>query len=487
MDLKDLIEGQPSIEIKNIMYDSREKLESSLFACINGLTNDAHEFVNEAIDNGAIVIVHSEELDSYREEIKYIKVDNVFDVFPDIVNRFYDFPSQKMWVVGVTGTNGKTTVSTLIHEFMNQFKPTGLLGSIKIDYADKTVQSRYTTNDLVNNQKILNEMVDNDIEAVSMEISSQGIEQRRVNGIDFDVAVFTNLTQEHLDFHLSMENYYQAKKKLFTSLEFGKKAIINIDDQYGERLASELVLPVITVGTSESATYQIQNIKLSTRGTTFKLIFQENQYEVETNLLGRFNVINLVQAIAVVHESGVELESLIELAKNITKIEGRMEAIKKGQPFNVIVDFAHTPDGFEKIMSFVRSVSDKENRLIVVFGSPGKRDKSKRSLFGEMVEKYCDLAILTEDDNRDELVLDICHEIARGIKTKPYIIVENRVEAIRQALTLAQKEDTVLLLAKGNETFIAREFENEPYLGDKVVAETILDEIRKELLTDEKH
>ncbi len=483
--LSKLFEGQPDIEIKNIMYDSRDRLDKALFCCLNGLTSDAHKFVDQAIENGAIVIVHSKPLSHYREDIIYICINDIEAIFPELVNKFYDYPSSKLFLIGVTGTNGKTTVSYVAKQLLSYFKPTGYIGTIGVEYGEHHEASAYTTYNLVGSSEFLGRMINHDIESVVMEVSSQGLEQNRVSGMQFDVAVFTNLTHDHLDVHMTMENYYQAKKKLFLSLEYGKPAIINIDDEYGERLSKELVFDALTVSMHKPATYRIANVLLKPMGSTFDLVVDDHVYPISTTLLGDFNVMNLVQAIAIVHQAGIAIDDIVNVVSDIRTINGRMESVDCGQPFSVIVDFAHTPDGFKKIMSYAQSVIEPGKRVIALFGSPGKRDKDKRIKFGKLAEKYCDLAILTEDDNRDELVESICQEIAQGMLSTPFLIIESRVEAIRQALSIARTGDIVLLLGKGIENFIAREFENEPYLGDRLVAIDILNDFMKEKIENE--
>lgn len=478
--LSELFENQPAIEIDGFMLDSRDKIKNSLFGCLSGLTNDAHQYVNEAISNGAIAIVHSKELKEYQEGIVYIKVDDVNEIFPSIINKFYNNPSSKLWLIGVTGTNGKTTISWIIKQLLDHFKNTGYIGTLGINYGSFSTETAYTTSDLVSNSEILIEMLEHKVEAVSMEVSSQGLEQNRVAGMHFDVALFSNLSHDHLDFHLNMENYYQAKKSLFTSLEYGKPAIINIDDEYGQRLAKELVFDALTISGVQDATYRISDIELKSSHSRFVFTYEDESFEIETSFLGRFNVMNLAQAIAAVHQSGIALEDIVKHVAELENIPGRMESVNEGQDYSVIVDFAHTPDGFEKILTFAKDVTPQDRRIIVVFGSPGKRDKQKRLQFGHITNEYADMIILTEDDNRDELVRDIAYEIAKGITDKPYLIVENRFEAIAQALMLANKGDTVLLLAKGSESFMAREFGNEDYMGDKMAASEILKEFNEE-------
>ena len=479
--LSEMVEGAPQLQIASLMVDSRKKLPNSLFFCIKGMATDGHKYIDQAINNGAIAIVYSEELTQKHNGITYIKVDNVRQALAYITNLFYEHPSQKMRVFGVTGTNGKSSITTMIKHLYGQYHPTGYIGTISIEYGNVKKPPLLTTPDIVDLQSILHDMVLANMKAVALEVSSIGLDQHRVDGIDFDIAIFTNLTHDHLDYHGNMESYFNAKKLLFQMIKPTGTAIINIDDEYGKRLVESTKAHVVSYGITTACDYQAKNIKEYGNKTTFILVHDNHEYFVETNLLARFNVYNLLAVMVALHQSDIPMEAILQLVKTIPQIEGRMEYIDEHQPFHVIVDFAHTPDGLTQVMAFASKITPKENRIIAVFGSAGKRDVIKRPIFGQIADKYCDMIILTEDDPRDENVLDIAQQIASGIHHTNYIVIERRIDAIRQAIELAQPGDTVLLLGKGDEVFIYGQFGREKYLGDNTVARQCIKLFRRDM------
>ena len=288
------------------------------------------------------------------------------------------------------------------------------------------------------------------MEACALEVSSQGLDQHRVDALRFDVAIFTNLTHDHLDYHGNLENYYQAKKKLFSLVKPKGCSIVNIDDPYGARLFSEINTRKYSYSIYNEADYQAKDIILSPLSTKFTLIVSGKEYQLETNFVSEFNLSNLLAVIASLHQNGISIEDMTDYLNKLPQVDGRMEVIQEGQKFNVIVDYAHTPDGFEKIFEFAQSITSPNNKIISVFGSAGKRDSKKRPILGSISDKYCQMIILTEEDPRNESALQIAQEIANGIKENNYIIVLDRYDAISQALELANTNDTVLILAKGN-------------------------------------
>ena len=384
---------------------------------------------------------------------------------------FYARPSDKMKMYGVTGTNGKSTITNIIRDIINDKTPCGYIGTIAIKYGDIELQPNLTTPDALFLQSKLADMVRCGMKACALEVSSHGLAQHRVDGISFDCAIFTNLTYDHLDFHGTMENYFEAKTLLFKNLvkEDGVSVINKDDEKYGA-LKDCSKARVISYAINSEADYRAINIKMSSQGTQFDLVYSGHMYSVKTNLVGNFNVYNLLAAIAALNETGYDLERIIEKCAHIAQVEGRMERIDCGQPYNVIVDFAHTPDGMEKMMQFGRSVTMPGHRLIAVFGSAGKRDVHKRKVFGELADKYCDYIIVTEDDPRDEDPKEIAEQIKSGIQDTPHVFVQDRYEAIHQAISSAQEGDTVLLLGKGDESFIYRENGRAPWVGDNVAA-----------------
>ena len=331
-----------------------------------------------------------------------------------------------------------------------------------------------TTPDIDDLHGILGEMVENGIQACALEASSIGIEQGRVDAIDFDTVIFTNLTHDHLDYHGTMQNYMHAKKKLFDNLKPEAVAITNVDDPYGMKVTADTPAKLVTYGIDQPADYRVTKFQLSKDCTRFTLTHQDREYEIETNLVARFNIYNVVASIAALHENGIPIQDLQEGLRNLNQIEGRMQRISEGQPFNILVDFAHTPDGIEKVCQYASAITPKNKRIIAITGSAGKRDSIKRPIFGKLLDQYCDMIILTEDDPRDEDPLQIAHEIAAQITHKNYIFDMDRYDAIRQAIEIADPNDTIIILGKGDERFIYREFGREPYEGDDAIAREVL-------------
>lgn len=473
MKLSALFDNAPEIEIENLMVDSREPLPQSIFFCVKGMLHDGHRYVSSAIKNGAVCIVHSEDIKRNNSNVVYIKVRDVITALNQVATCFYHYPSKKLKVFGVTGTNGKSSIACMIKS-LYPHQLCGYIGTISIEYGKVKLPPLLTTPDIIPLQKTLSDMVQAKMEACALEISSIGLEQRRTDGVDVDVAVFTNLTHDHLDYHGTMENYFAAKKRLFDQLKPEGVAIYNADDPYGALVVANTKARRISYSVMADADYRAYDIQLTAEKTIFSLSTKGGEYRIETNLVAMFNIYNLLAVIAAMVETGTSMESIMEKLNSIPQIEGRMEKINEGQPFNIVVDFAHTPDGLEKIFQFASSITPKEKRIIAVFGSAGKRDTKKRPIFGSLAAKYCDLIILTEDDPRDESPVAIAEEIASGIKKTNHIIIESRYDAIRQAIEVANVKDTVLILGKGDETFIYREFGREPWISDPMAVREIL-------------
>lgn len=474
MKLSALFDNAPQLEIENLMVDSRDALPNSIFFCIKGMMHDGHRYVSAAIKNGAVCVVHSEDIKRNNISVVYIKVKDVTAALNQVAACFYGYPSRRLKVYGVTGTNGKSSIACMIHNLSRGLQPCGYIGTISIEYGDVKLAPMLTTPDIVPLQKILHDMAEAGMEACALEISSIGLEQHRTDAVDVDVAIFTNLTHDHLDYHGTMENYFAAKKRLFDSLKPQGIAIYNADDPFGRQIVSSTPARIISYGILEKTDYQAKDVQLSADRTAFTLVCEKGEYRVETNLVAMFNLYNLLAVIAALHESGFAMEDILRQLNTIPQIEGRMERIEEGQPFNIIVDFAHTPDGLEQIFKYAAAITPKEKRIISVFGSAGKRDTKKRPIFGQLADKYCDLIILTEDDPRDEDPVEIAEEIAEGIHKTNRIIIESRYDAIRQAVEVANVGDTILILGKGDETFIYREFGREPWLSDPAAVRDVL-------------
>lgn len=475
MRLSSIFEGAPNIEIKGLYTDSRKVKKHGMFFCLDGIITNGHKYINQAIENGATCIVHTENLKKFADDIAYIKVEDMTATMNQVIAKFYNYPSDNMLVFGVTGTNGKSTVTNIIKDIYDHFAPCGYIGTISIEYKNVRRAPDLTTPDPIYLNEILRDMVNDDVKTVALEVSSHGLEQGRVDAIDFDIAVFTNFTYDHLDFHGTIENYFNAKKKLFQNLKSEGIAILNIDDEKSQELRKAVSGRVVTYGINQECDYQAKNLKLSMDGTKFSLVYANKVYPVETNLIAEYNIYNLLAAIASIVESGIPMEEVLKYVHNVRQVEGRLEIIDEGQPFNVIVDFAHTPDGLEKIYEFAKSITPDDSSVISVFGSAGRRDSAKRKTFGEIASKYSDMIILTEDDPRDESAKEIADEIKTGIPNNiRCVFIEDRYAAIRQAIEQANADDTVLILGKGDEPFMYRESGRAPWIGDhNAAADTI--------------
>ena len=472
--LNKLFKDAPKIDIKNIMVDSRQYKSSSIYFCIKGLINDGHKFIDEAIQNGAIAIVYSDPIENFQENITYIKVDDVNDTVEKCMLLYYYNPSEKMTLFGVTGTNGKTSVTSIIRSILKDTVKTGYIGTLGIKYNDKSYDPVLTTPTITDLYRYLDEMRNEKIEACAIEVSSISLQQKRTAGLAFKYAIFTNFTHDHLDFHRTLDSYFEAKKLLFDGLSEDNIAIVNIDDSRCLDIIKDTKAKIITYGINNKADLYAKNIIIEKNYTEFDLVYNDKEYHIRTNLVALFNVYNILASVAAVLHYGIDIYDVIKKLNSIDSIEGRLEVIDVGQPFNVIIDFAHTPDGIENLMRFAKSITREKKRIIVVTGSAGKRDTQKRIEFGILANKYCNMAILTEDDPRDEKVVDICNEIKKGITDINYLIVEIREEAIRQAIELANSDDTILILGKGNEKFIYREKGKEDYQGDDTIAKQML-------------
>ena len=471
--LNELISVESDLTVTSLCTDSRDVKKGSMFFCIVGVSVDRHDFVDKAIENGASVIVHSKDI-PIQDHITYIKVYDVYETLEEVVDQYYGKPSERLDVYGVTGTNGKSTMTSTLRHVLNRLNTnTGYVGTISIEYNDKVLEPTLTTPDIIEMNSILKDMVDDKVESVSLEISSQGLDLRRVDTLDFDVVGFTNLSLDHLDYHKTMENYYIAKKRLFELLKDEGSMIINIDDEYGQRLYHEISHPhKYSLSTQKYADYRIKDIELNPSYSSYTLVVEDKEYLVKTNMLAMFNVYNSAQVIAMLHRGGYALEAIIKAFEDLPEVKGRVNFIDEGQDFNAVVDYSHTPDGFEKIYTYLKEIT--ENRLITVYGNAGGRDHSKRPIMGEISAKYCDLMVITEQDRRHEDVKEIKKEMLQNVKDTPNVFIEKRYEAIEYALMHAQKGDTVVVLGKGDERFQHGPHGLEKWPGDDVVVREIL-------------
>lgn len=480
--LNQLLDGAPSIPVEYLSQDSRDILPNTIFFCIKGARYDGHVYIKDAIERGATCIIHSDELEEKQECVVYVQVEDVMATLNTLAAKFYDDVTKKMHVIGVTGTNGKSTTSYLCSQLLNHLgENCGYIGTICVEYNGVKYPCPYTTPEVVFTHKTISTMYEKGVRALSMEVSSQGLEWRRVDSIDFDVAIYTNLTHDHLDVHGTMENYLEAKKRLFALLKEEAVAIINLDDEYHEEIRNTCHCKTATFSLYKNeADYLAKDIEMTASYTRFTLVHQGQEYSIKTNLLAMFNVANLVAAIAAVHSLGHSLEEIVKYVSDFEQVGGRIDKVDEGQPFNVIVDYAHSPDSLNRIFEFAKKTLCPSSQLITVFGSAGHRDALKRPVMGEVADKYCDLIILTAEDPRNEDPKEIANQIKSGITNHRVVFIENRETAISQAIEMATPGDTVLILGKGREDYLEMPGGKEYYPGDHLVASNALKHLMSE-------
>lgn len=469
--LSEMFEGKPEVEIQGLCIDSRKAKAGDLFFCLKGLEADGHKFAENACKAGAVAVVHSDELKQC-EGVSYIRVEDVNGELNRICDLFNGHPSQKMTVFGVTGTNGKTTTTSIISDVYD--KPCGYMGTIAVRYGGVSKIPNLTTPDALEIHENLKEMVDHGMESVAMEVSSHGLAMGRVDAVDFDVAIFTNLTYDHLDYHKTMENYFEAKKILFKNMKKNGVAVLNADDISFEGLTECVNCRYVSYGVKADADYRAEEVKLFSEGSEFVLVNGGKRYNVKTNLVALYNIYNLLGAMAGMHETGMAIEDMLPLLTDISQIDGRMENISMGQDFHVIVDYAHTPDGFEKVFQYAEEIA-AGRRIYSVFGCAGKRDKVKRKVLGQIAGKYCHKVFVTEEDPRDEKAEDIAAAIMSGMEEGKADFIADRYEAIETAVKAAETGDCVLILGKGDESYMYYEHGRGPWMGDNEAARKALE------------
>ena len=447
------IEG---IDIKGVVYDPLRVKHGFIYVAINIYTQldkieipDGHDKVDDAIKNGASVVVLQHDMEVPGSVVKIV-VPNSRLALALLANKYYDYPSRKMKMIGITGTNGKTTTTHIIDSILLQKYRTGLIGTLYYKINGKIYKSKDTTPEPPDLQEIFTHMVNENVEYCAMEVSSHGIDFYRVEGVNYNVALFTNLSQDHLDYHKTMEHYLQTKKKLFQWLTSEDYAIANIDDPHGQEFLDVSRGKPISFGINNPADVMAKNIELSIKGSKYRLITPDGEIDIDQKLVGIFNVYNSLAAVAVAFSQGFDLETIKKGLEQNIRVAGRFELVDKGQEFSVVVDYAHTPDGMEKVLKLSKDLN--ANRIITVFGCGGNRDKEKRPLMGEVADKYSDIIVLTADNPRNEDPEQIISEISEGIKSAETYKIIDRYEAIEFAINHAQPNDIIMILGKGHET-----------------------------------
>ena len=447
------ISGNAEIEIESICYDSRKAGKNCVFVCIVGFETDGHKYIDKALEQGAcaIVVQNGSELPKIPENITVVYSDDTRKMLAAMSQSYFSHPEKKLKMIGVTGTNGKTTVTTLIKSMLEfEQKSVGLIGTNANYINDKVLPTERTTPESYELYELLNQMVSEGVEYVIMEVSSHSLELFRVYGIEFLVGAFTNLTQDHLDFHKTMENYKNAKKKLF---DVSKNAVINIDDAVGKEYAARLSCPVFTCSIGDDASFTAKDIKISARGVIFDMLYEEKIHKVRLGIPGKFSVYNALVALGCVVATGISVERAIEALTFAKGVMGRCETVYTNTDYTVIIDYAHTPDGLENIISTVKEFCD--GRVITLFGCGGDRDRTKRPIMGRVAATLSDFCIVTSDNPRTEEPTEIIKDIMVGVNETDceHIVIENRREAIGYALSIAKRGDCIILAGKGHETY----------------------------------
>jgi UDP-N-acetylmuramoyl-L-alanyl-D-glutamate--2,6-diaminopimelate ligase len=470
------IKGDAAVEITNLAYDSRAAGPGTLFFAYPGTIVDGHAFAAAAVDAGAVAVACERELELPPFVVQALVTDGRAAMAHAAV-RLYDDPTAEVRVVGITGTNGKTTTAFLVRHILERTGvQTGLLGTVKRIVGGVEEEVARTTPEAIDLQRTFRRMADSGDRACAMEVSSHALSLNRVDGVRFAAGAFTNLTQDHLDFHADMEDYFLAKRRLFEGGR-AERLIANLDDPYGDKLAAEFDVITFSASGSERADLRALDLVFDGTGSRFRLITADGELEASLPLPGRFNVENALCAVACALALGIGLGDAVAALADAERVPGRFEPVDEGQPFAVLVDYAHTPDSLENVLGSARQITPSDRRLVCVFGCGGDRDREKRPLMGAIADRMCDLAIVTSDNPRSEDPAAIIAEIREGMgEGGARIEVEaDRRAAIALALSAADPGDTVVVAGKGHEQ--GQEFER----GRKIPFDD-RDVVREELL-----
>jgi UDP-N-acetylmuramoyl-L-alanyl-D-glutamate--2,6-diaminopimelate ligase len=472
-----------NFEIVSLAYDSRQVVPGGLFIAVPGAHTDGRRFLADAAQSGAVVAL-GPQIDAFSSPLPYIEVRDVHGALANLACAFYDYPAHQLCTIGVTGTDGKTTTSNLISTLLDAAgKRTGLMttANFKLCGQEWENATRQSTLEALEIQQFLRRILDAGATHAVIEATSHGLELQRVRGCEFDIGVVTNITHEHLDFHKTIENYRRAKARLFEMLDPERvkpvqaqpTAILNHDDVSYEILKPYCRVPILDYGIDAPAAVRAVDLQLRAYSTKFRAILPDTEVSIETQLVGRFNVSNCLAAIATAYSQGVEPAQIAAALAKVTGVTGRMERIDEGQPFAVIVDYAHTPDSLEKVLAILRPLTT--GKLMAVFGSAGERDLQKRPIMGRIAAQMCDFFVITDEDPRDEDRVQILRNIANGAESvgkregTDFLCIADRREAIATAFARAEEGDTILLAGKGHEQSIIIGKEKLPW-DDRLVA-----------------
>lgn len=464
--------GDPEKEIEGVAYDSRQIKPGYLFVALKGHALNGHHYLEDAVQNGAVAWV-SEESTRRRGDLTSVRVGNSREALSKIAARFYEYPFRGMNLIGITGTNGKTTTSYLLESMLTAAgKRPGVIGTINYRFQGKTHSAPVTTPESLDLMRFLREMADARVTDVVLEVSSHALDQKRTGDCPFRVAIFTNFSRDHLDYHHTMAQYFRAKSLLFQSLnrsapDGGATAIINMDDPKGEQLAALTEAPVVTYGLAQRWDVRAERVSADRSGLKARLITPVGDVEIQSSLIGEINIYNILAASAAALSLHVDLDGVAKGIERLKIVPGRLEVVNNQSGLNLVVDYAHTPDALLKTLATLRPIV--EGRLITVFGCGGDRDKGKRSEMGLVAGENSDLVFITSDNPRSEDPLSIIEQIEKGTRAsglirlnnspqRPftgsgYFVEANRRQAIRKAVALAEKRDLVLIAGKGHEDY----------------------------------
>lgn len=463
------ITGDENTEISGVCTDTRRLTEGSLFVCVKGLKTDSHLLAGDAARLGASALVTERKLDT---PLPQVLVKSTREALSYLASTFYGDPSKDLKLVGITGTKGKTTTSFLLKSILEAAgRKTGLIGTVCVLIGDREYEAGLTTPDPIEFQKILSRMREAGIEYVIMEVSAHALDMHRIDGTRFEAAAFTNLSQDHLDYFGTMENYLKAKLKILSMTD---RMVVNVDDAVVRQAVDALGVNYTPVGIREKANVYAKQIEVIETGVRFLLTFHKRFREIiNLRLSGIFNVYNAMIAAALADECGIDPEHIKAGLEAISNVPGRVELLDTHTPYRVILDYAHSPDALENVLKSLRQSTRK--RIIAVFGCGGGRDRTKRPIMGEIGGRLADYCVITSDNPRDEDPMEIIDAIEAGIRgvTQNYEIIENRRLAIRRALSMAQSGDTVVLAGKGHETYQEINGVKHPFDEKEIVRELL--------------
>ena len=473
------------IEVHNIHYDSRKIQKGDLFVALKGTNADGHKFIEQAIENGAKTVVIENDAvlpDSFfmHAGVAKIVVADARRALAVMSANFYGHPARKLKLIGVTGTNGKTTTTYLIKQLLEHSPAfrgkVGLIGTIEYVAGDQRMPATHTTPESLELNQLFLRMVEKQCTHVVMEVSSHSLQQHRVYGLEFEAAVFTNLTQDHLDYHGTMESYFASKKILFDDLPASSVAITNADDAWGLKITRDTHGSILTYGIAQRSDLHATNISMSIARTNFVIEHRNDKIEITSQLVGRFNIQNILAACSVGIALGIPAAAIQSGVASLTAVPGRFERIVSPAGWTAIIDYAHTPDALEKCLSTIHDVlpADTFNKIITVFGAGGDRDKTKRPLMGKAVEAMSDIIIVTSDNPRTENPQAIIDEVRAGIQRQENVFTESdRRNAIAKAASMARKGDVVLVAGKGHEDYQVIGTTKHHFSDREVVSEVI--------------